>query len=134
VIKNVGQMASSSQNRKAWITVRFVIILFLQAAPRVLYNVYYLLLTPVGNYLTPIQKAEVSWLPTIGILACYYLNAVVVIWSNKSLRKWLVGKYVNLSASSSGSSTPQTASTNEKDRSFLTNYNIELSKTQDDSV
>jgi len=143
VIKNIRHMASSSQHRKAWITIRFVLIIFLQAAPRVLYNVYYLMLTPVGKYLTPKQLDNFAWAPLATVLGCYYLNAVVVVWSNKSLHKWIVrhkwfvGKYVTFSATSSGSSAPQQVIAREKDKSFLTDSNIEMSKIQiqsDDSV
>jgi len=107
-----------------------------------MYNAYYLLLTPVGKNISPMKLSNISWLPIIGILVCYYLNALVVVWSNKSLHKWLLGKYVNLtSSSSSGSSTPQNASSNEKDKSFLTNNNVEINnnvemnnKIQDEAV
>jgi len=127
VVKNIRYIAANSQHRKAWITIRFVIIIFLQATPRVMYNVYYLMLTPVGNYLTPKQKDNLAWVPVIGVLACYYLNALVVMWSNKSLHKWLLGKYVNIAASTSSSSTNNLQKgLEEKDKSSLTS--IELSK------
>jgi len=94
-------MTSSTQSRRAWITIRFMLIIILVAAPRVFYNVYYLLLTSAGSYQTPAEVVSVAWLPVYGVLLCYYLNAVVVVWSNKSLHKWLLGKYVEFSGSDS---------------------------------
>jgi len=106
VVRQVRNLSDTPQNRKAWLTIRFIIIMVLQTAPRVSYNIYYLAI--IGSTLTPEQT-------NAGILqgyvippVCYWLNALVVLWGNKSLHKWLqgnVGRYVSLDRSANSTST-----------------------------
>jgi len=76
----------SSHHKKAWRIIRYVLIIFLNALAGVLYNYYYIQLSP-GDW--PLVYIVVP--------ASYYGVAVLVIWNNIALRKWVAGKYKNVS-------------------------------------
>jgi len=101
VVRQIRDLSDSPQNRKAWLTVRFIIIIILQTAPRFSYNFYYLsilIVAPTPGAPTP-GAMQGYLIPPI----CYLLNAMVVVWGNKSLHQWLRGnvwKYISLDRTS----------------------------------
>jgi len=92
IVKSINNLSYSSEMKRAWITIRFVLIILLQAAPRLAFNINYLLAAiPTTSTVT---LSHASWATSIVVLVCYYLNAVVILWGNKPLHKWLLQRYV----------------------------------------
>jgi len=88
VLRSVNDVSEYRNNRKVWITIRFIAIIILQALPRVAYNIYYLSL--VINIGSP--KTQVSNFSTYSILVGYFGNCIVVFWSNRGLQRWIKQK------------------------------------------
>lgn len=102
VVRNLRNLSDSPQNRKAWLTIRFIIIMVLQSAPRLSYNAYYLsiIITPPNTSSPTAGQIQGYLIPPL----CYWLNAMVVLWGNKSLHKWLqrnVWSYVSVNTTAS---------------------------------
>jgi len=104
LIMNTRGISNSPQNRRAWITIRFLFTIFAQAGARVAFNSYYLVQALGANatytrmgLTEPAYVKEVisaSWEASVLLIVLYYLNAVVILWANKSLLQWLHKVYV----------------------------------------
>jgi len=128
VVTNARGLSDSSQNKRAWITIRFLLVIFLQAGSRIAFNLYYLV-QAIGsnkkNYedmgLTDSDFTKeligASWEASVLVWVFYYLNALVVLWANKALQQWIYKKYSYLS--SNGMPTASTEVDDPKDHPLV---------------
>jgi len=86
--------SNSTENSKAWVIIRFVLIIILQTAPRIAFNAYYLTLA-VDTHISAAGLNSAGWAGDIIPIACYYMNALVVLWANKSLQEYLFGSCIS---------------------------------------
>jgi len=86
--------SNSDENSRAWVIIRFVVVIILQTAPRIAYNAYYLALA-VNTHISAEGLFAAAWEGSIIPVVCYYLNALVALWGNKSLQEWLFGPCVS---------------------------------------
>jgi len=124
VVRDAYNMNDSSLNKRAWITVRFLLIIFLQAAPRIAVNTYYLILT-LHSSVSNSETNSAAWEGTVIPLVCYWLNALVVFWGNKSFHKWCLGKFIYLHGSLASSSWGASSSVTLKQSVELEQVNSE---------
>jgi len=68
--------------------IRFLLIILSQLWARLAQNVYYLTIA-IGT-----DNNAGWWSATVGVLAGYYINALVVLWGNMGLRGWLYAQYL----------------------------------------
>jgi len=114
VVTNARRYVDSPQNQRAWITIRFILVIILQAGSRLGFNAYYLVLA-IGDKKSTYHKMGITdseyaseknaanWDSTLLVLLCYYLNGVVVLWANKGLQQWIYDKCVHHFGSSASS-------------------------------
>jgi len=137
VVTNARRLSDTIQNKRAWITIRFLLVIFLQAGSRIAFNSYYLVLALGDNPKTLVnmgispgayakEKVAADWQCTIIVMACYYLNGLVVLWANKGLQQWLLKRYAYFS---SNVWTSSTATEDPKDSAL-----VELSASVDGKV
>jgi len=132
VVKQVRIVADSSQNSKAWIAIRFILIVILQTAPRLSYNMYYFALA-VDTNMSDASVTAASWEGSVIPIVAYYLNAMVVLWANRPLLVWIRKLYDSVPVSKTSSTLRNTASgellhPDLNSHNSPRNINIELSE------
>jgi len=90
--KRADVLQSSTQKRHYLVMLRFSLIILCQTWPRVAQNANYLTIALEGPT-APFNQAA-WWEATIGVLAGYYLNALVCFWGNTGLHKLLKTQYI----------------------------------------
>jgi len=104
VIRKVQHVKLNRHKKRDYLfTVQFIMIILLQITPHVTQNVYYLMLATNSNVSAATAKSA-SDANSTSLLLCWYLNAVIVFCTNRSLHNWMNKKYEHLKGQVSGAS------------------------------